>query len=175
MSRDEEEFEMEFDDDTNYLMERLVKEGRFRDKSDFVSYAIQNKEFGPAEDLETDPALDQRIMELRLIQQVEDNLLEEFFADTSYIMQSYSRLANDADYKEAIGEMELYMADLNRMLGNPGISENDANHFLDRTVELADDFWHLSNEEDAGYEAIVDEYLREYFEDVEMKEKLMSQ
>lgn len=169
-----EEFEMEFEDKTAYILRELVEEGKFRDISEAVSYAWETR-FEEADGLDTDPGLDQRISELNLIySNVKDETLRDFFTETSYLTQQYARLAHDHDREDHFEEAEEYMAELNRVLANPNLPETDVQLFLDSTVEMTDSFWNLSSEVYAGWEGTISEY-EDSFDDDELEELLMDQ
>lgn len=171
------EEEVEFDEETVHLMNRLVDEEWFRDESDFVSYSIQSMEIDSIETFEADPTLDQRIKEIRQIQKGVDNeQIQDFLLDTSYLMQRYARLAHEAGREEDLSKIDGYMADdFIYMVGVPNLSGQDVDEFLDNTLELSSDFWNLSDTANAGYEGIIEDYEQRYFDDSDMKHLLMDQ
>lgn len=175
--RDVEEEEVEFDEETIQIIDRLVTEGRFDGRSDFAAYSIEVQSIDSPENYELDPSLDQRIREINQINGwVEDNTLRHFFLNTSYLMQEYSRLAKDVGKEEIVNEVEQYMVEqFGPAIGNSQMPDQDIDYFLDRTVELTSDFWNLSESEDAGYEEIIINYEDEYLEDQNLKSLLADQ
>lgn len=170
------EEEVEFSDDTVYIIDRLVDEGRFQDRSDFVGYAVEMREIESSDDFRSDPGMDQRIEELNQINDsTEEEFLRDFFADTSYMMQQYARLANEAESKTHLTRINSYLSrQLAPSLGADDMEENEANQLIDRTIELTNDFWNLSDAANAGYESIIEEYEETYFDRDEELVKMLT-
>ena len=172
-----DELEMEFEDETVRSVDRLVDEGWFENKSDFVAYAIQNKPIEDADRLVVDPTLDQRISEINQVYNwVDDETLQEFFLDTSNMMTEYSRLAHDIGREEDVEAVAQYMSEtFVPAVANSSLSGQDADNLLDRTLEVMDGFYKLSDIANAGYEGTIEQYEEEYFDSEEMKDLLMGQ
>jgi Arc/MetJ-type ribon-helix-helix transcriptional regulator len=172
MAPDDDEFieeEVKLEEDTLYVMDRLVEEGWFTERSDFMIYSVQNWNANFEGDFSVDPSLDQRIKELNQINRaVEDEFLLDFFVDTSYLMQEHARLASDTGSDLQMKRISAYMAhEFAGILGADDLSYDRAEDFIDRTVDLTNDFWNLSDAANEGYEGVIEEYEDTYFEEDE--------
>jgi Arc/MetJ-type ribon-helix-helix transcriptional regulator len=172
MVSDEDDFieeEVEVEEDALYVIDRLVKEGWFSERSDFMIYSVQNWNANFEGDFDVDPTLDQRIDELNQINRaVDDNFLADFFSDTSYLMQQHARLASETGSDLQMKRISTYMAhEFAGVLGADDLSYERAENFIDRTLDLTNDFWNLSDAADAGYEGIIDDYEATYIDEDE--------
>ena len=173
MASGEDEFieeEVEIEEDTLYVMDRLVDEGWFKERSDFMLYSVQNWNANYEGNFEVDPTIDQRIKELNQINRaVEDDFLRDFFTETSYFMQQHARLADETGSNIQLKRISTYMAhEFTDVLGADNLAYEDAQNFIDRTLDITNDFWNLSDKADTGYEGLIEEYEDTYLEDDEL-------
>lgn len=171
-----------------YVMNRLVDEGWFESVDDVVSEALDtsselNIKHGPdtGPEFERDYSLTQRNDQLKSIfGTYKDDILTEFFSETTYLVQQYARLDNDfSRYSEDVelepGRVEVedspresiqeYFASIDLMLGTSNLPEETVDHFLQNTLFYVHGCETLSQSH--GLKGRAQDYEEMYFTDKE--------
>lgn len=165
-----------FPEETEEIVARIGYEG-LMSKSEFVRKSIEGFISGEGRDV-LDESVSNRLDNIRYInREVDDQVVRDFFWDTTYLIGEMSNTANKHSEYDWIGTaqnyFDRYFDELSVVENYQELSEDQALEFLDGTLEMIGSMNEIILEanNEQWYEE-VDGYLQKYLETEEIPDKL---